>query len=177
MFTDNTLSFNTNWQSPQTITTTANSTTVVDLTGAGSGNAPAMIGGFPAVNTAMGFDAGYGDGVATPFVVFNVTTAGGANSNTLTIALQSAPDNGTYSPGTWSTCLQTDAILDSALTLGLTIVLPVPPRKPGAAIPRFYRLVYTASATLTPLAAAAGIVLNPPSSLMAGAYAANYIVV
>lgn len=177
MFTDNTLSFNTNWQTTQAITTTANSATVVDLTGAGSGNAPAMIGSFPAVNTAMGYDIGFGDGVAYPYLVINVVTAGGANSNTLTISLQSAPDNGSYSPGTWTTCLQSEAILDSTLTAGLTLIFPVPPRGVGAALPRFYRLIYTASATLTPLAVSAGILLNPPSQLMAGAYSANYVVV
>ncbi len=48
MFVDNTLSFNTNWSTTQTITTTADSASVIDITGAGSGNAPAMINGFPA---------------------------------------------------------------------------------------------------------------------------------
>lgn len=177
MFTDNTLSFNTNWQTTQVITTTANSATVVDLTGAGSGNAPAMIGGFPQTNNAIGFDAGYGEGVAVPYVVINVVVAGGNNANTLTVALQSAPDNGSYSPGTWTTCFATAAILDSALAAGSLIQFPVPPRALGAALPRFYRLVYTASATLTPLAVSAGILLNPPSSLMAGAYQNNYVVV
>lgn len=177
MFTDNALSFNTNWQTTQSITTTANSATIIDLTGAGSGNAPAMIGGYPNTNNNIGYDIGYGDGVAIPYVVVNVVTAGGANSNTLTISLQSAPDNGSYSPGTWTTCGQTASLLDSALAVGTTIVFPVPPRAPGAALPRFYRLVYTASATLTPLAVSAGILLNPPSTLMAGAYPSNFIAV
>lgn len=175
MFADNSLSFNTNWASPQTVTTTADSSTIIDITGAGVGNAPAMIGGFPAANNAIGEDYGLGDGMAIPWVVVVVNVAGGANSNTLTISLKSAPDSGTYTEGTYTTCGSTGAILDSALTLGTIIAFQVPPRAVGAPLPRFYKLTYTASATLTPLKLLAGIVINPPSSLTGGQYPSNFL--
>lgn len=177
MFTDSSLSFNTNWSTNQNVTTTADSASIVDLTGAGVGNAPAMINGFPATNTAIGFDAGVGDGMTIPWVVIVVLVAGGANSNTLTVALKSAPDSGTYTEGTYTVCGQTAAMLDSALAAGTIIAFPVPPRALGAALPRFYKLTYTASATLSPLAVRAGIILNPPSSLLAGQYPSNFIAV
>ena len=47
MFLDNTLSFNTTIGTVQTVTATADSQVVLDVTGAGSGKAPAMINGFP----------------------------------------------------------------------------------------------------------------------------------
>jgi Bbp16 len=174
MFTDNALSFNTNWQTPQSITTTADSSTIVDVTGAGSGNAPAMIGGNGGV---IGEDIGLGDGEAVPWVVVNVTTAGGNNSNTLTISLSGAPDNGSNVAGTYTVYGSTGALVDSALAVGTTIAFRVPRRPPGAALARFYKLTYTASATLTPLAVVAGIVLNPPSSLTSGAYPSNFVAV
>jgi hypothetical protein len=177
MFTDSSLSFNTNWSTAQTVTTTADSSTIVDITGAGSGNAPAMISGFPAANTAVANDYGAaGDGVAVPWVVVVVKVAGGANSNTLTISVSSAPDNGSYSPGSYTICGQTAALLDSTLAVGTIIAFPLPPRAPGAAMPRFYKLTYTASATLTPLQVQAGIVLNPPSFLTGTQYNSNFLV-
>lgn len=174
MFTDNALSFNTNWATPQSITTTADSSTIIDITGAGSGNAPAMIGGNGGV---IGADIGLGDGMTIPWVVINVTTAGGSNSNTLTVSLESAPDNGSNVAGTYTVCGSTAAMLDSTLVVGTLIAFPVPPRALGAALPRFYKLTYTASATLAPLAVVAGIVLNPPSSLTEGLYPSNFVAV
>lgn len=177
MFTDSSLSFNTNWATTQAITTTADSASVVDLTGAGSGNAPAMIGGFPAVNTAMGFDAGAaGDGIV-PWVVVIVGVAPSSSSNTLTIDLKSAPDDGSYGQGTYTICGSTAAMAGSLLTAGAIIAFPVPPRKLGAAIPRFYKLTYTASATLTAMTVRAGILLNPPSFLTGIQMSNNFIAV
>lgn len=177
MFQDLTLTFNSAFGTPQSITTTADSSGIVDLTGFGSGTAPRMIAGYPSLNTAIGNDIGAaGDGVATPWVVISVTTAGGANSNTLTVSLKSAPDDGSYGQGTYTTCGSTAAMLDSALALGTIIAFPVPPRALGAALPRFYKLTYTCSATLTPLAVLAGITFNPPSGLVSVKYPENFVV-
>ena len=178
MFTDNTLSFNTNWATPQAISTATNvdSTGIVDVTGAGSGNAPAMIGGFPAKNTAMQNDYGSADGSnAMPWVYVTVTTLG-TSGNTLTIRLESAPDNGSYGQGSYTILYQSAAIVASSMTVGLAYIFQVPPTPPGAALPRFYKLNYLASAALT-VSVLAGILLNPPFPTWGGKYPANYIVV
>lgn len=168
MFLDQSLSFNTTWAvaSAQAITTTAVSTTIIDITGAGSGNAPAMIGGFPAANTAMFNDYGVaGDGMAVPWVLVCVQVAPTSPTNTLTVQLQGAPDNGSFSPGTYDIYGQTDAMAGALLTAGAIIMFPVPPRKIGKSMPRFYRLNYVASATLTPMTVLAGMAINPNSWL------------
>src|SRR5581483_3766491 len=164
MFADNSLSFNTNWSTTQAITTTADSATIIDITGAGAGNAPAMINGYNAANTAMELDMGQaGDGVATPWVVVCVVVAPTSTTNTLTVALKGAPDNGSYAEGTYDIYGQTDAMAGALLLAGSIIMFPVPPRKIGKSLPRFYKLTYTASATLTAMTVKAGIVINPPS--------------
>lgn len=175
MFNDQSLLFTgTNWSTAATIAATANST-VVDLTGAGSGNAPAMIGGFPAVNTAMGFDIGYGDGVAEPTLYMAFTTAG-TGAGTVTIALQAAPDNGSYSPGSYTTLWTSSAIVGTAIPAGANLQLKVPPFPITAGRPRFYRLVYTVSSTFS-ATIIAGIVLNAQSSLIGPQFSNNFIVV
>lgn len=158
----------------QAITATANSTNVFDVTGAGSGNAPAMIGP-NGVNTAMGYDIGSGDGVAKPAVYATVTTAG-TGTGTITIGLQAAPDNGSYSPGTYTTLYTSAAIIGSTMALGQTFQFDVPPIIPGEALPRFYRLVYTVSGTLT-VSLTADILLNPPSGRIATLYGNNFVAV
>src|SRR5271165_6429579 len=125
-FMDNTLSFSSNWSTVQTVTTTADSTNVVDLTGAGVGNAPAMINGFPQLNTSIGYDIGAGDGVAIPYLYISVP-ATGTGSGTVTIDLAAAPDNGSYSPGTYTTLWTGNAIVGTALLAGSYILVPVPP--------------------------------------------------
>lgn len=178
MFVDNSLSFNGSWTTPQAITVTADSSTVIDITGAGSGNAPAMINGFPATNTAIGQDIGVGDGMAVPYVYLSVTTAG-TTSNTLTISLQAAPDNGSYSPGSYTQLFATKAITGSTLAKNDVIIFPVPPiliQEEAEALPRFYKLVYTCSGTLS-VSVVAGIIINPPSALLSAQYNNNYTVV
>lgn len=184
MITDNSLSFNTNWQTPQAITTvTVDSASVIDVTGAGSGNAPTMIGGYPATNTAIGVDIGQGDGMAIPWVVVTVnTTFVSAGNATLQVFLQAAPDNGSYSPGTWTTLYESAVFTTAQLTTAETLMFQVPPRaltgQPGEALPRFYKLSYTvASATFSAGKVNAGIVLNPPNGLVNTLYPSNFIAV
>lgn len=172
MFLDNSLSFNTNWSTSQAVTTTADGSTVVDLTGAGSGSAPTVYSGFPAANTAIGYDIGLGDGVAIPYL-YIVCTVAGTGTGTVTFSLSAAPDNGSYSPGTYTQLWASKAITGSTFAVGDYIILPVPPTlffEEGEALPRFYKITYTVSGTQTS-SFKAGILLNPPSSLMVGQFA------
>jgi hypothetical protein len=174
MFLDNSLVFS-SYTAGQQLTATANST-VVDLTGAGVGNAPAMINGFPNTNTAIGFDIGAGDGEAIPYLFIGIK-AKGTNSGTISFALQAAPDNGSYSPGTYTQLYATPAITANNLVVGNYLI--VPPTLfafPSEALPRFYRLVYTITGTVD-LTVTAGLVLNPASSFLLGQYNNNFIAV
>lgn len=176
MFADATLTFNSALGTPQAISATAASAGLVDVTGAGSGNAPSMIGGYPQVNTAMGLDMGIGDGEATPWVVITVATAG-TGAGTVTFELQAAPDNGSYSPGSYTTIFQTQAYTGTALTAGTVIAFPVPPYSlSGTAEPRFYRIDYVVSGSAT-VSVLANIVLNAPSSLKGIQFSNNYLAV
>lgn len=181
MFVDNSLCFNGSWTTPQAITVTADSSTVLDVTGVGSGNAPAMIGGYPATNTAIGMDWGSGiDGIASPTLYLVVTTAG-TTSNTLTIALKAAPDNGSYGQGSYTTLYTSAAFTGSTLTKGSTLVVPVPPTLSAwssspEALPRFYKLTYTCSGSLT-VSVSAGILLNAQNALVSTLIPNNYIAV
>jgi hypothetical protein len=167
MFLDNSLTFQTGgWATPQAVTTTADGTAIVDVTGAGSGNAPAMINGFPNLNTAMGVDYGAGDGKAIPYLYFTVTTAG-TTANTLTVSVSAAPDNGSYGQGTYTALWTSKAFAGTALTKGALMIVPLPPTlyTLGEALPRFYKITYTCSGALT-VSVLAGLVLNPQESLI-----------
>ncbi len=177
-FMDNSLAFSSSWSTGQEITATAASTNVVDVTGAGVGNAPAMINGYPLTNTSIGYDLGVGDGEAIPYL-YAAVTAKGTNSGSLTIALQAAPDNGSYSPGTYTQLYITPSITANNLVVGNYLLVPVPPTQfafPSEALPRFYRLSYTVTGTVD-LTFKAGIMLNPPSTLLLGQYNNNFAVV
>lgn len=161
-----------NFSVAQALTTTANSTNVFDITGAGSGNAPAMIGA-GGLNTAMGSDIGAGDGIAIPEVIIsNALTTAGTGSGTVTISLQAAPDNGSYSPGTYYTIYTSEAFAGTDITAPFQLVFPVPPIPPGAPLPRFYRLVYTISGTFA-ATVNANLVLNAPTVRNARLYGNN----
>lgn len=177
-FMDNQLAFSSTWSTPQAISATADSARVVDITGAGSGNAPAMINGFPATNTAIGEDYGAGDGVAIPYL-YLTTTATGTGTGTITISINAAPDNGSYSPGTYTQLYSTAAIVGNTLPSGSTLLVPLPPTLfnfPSEALPRFYKLIYTVSGTAG-TSVLAGLMLNPPSTLLLGKYNNNFTVV
>lgn len=177
MFLDNLVQLST----AQAVTVTAASTNIYDVTGAGSGNAPNMIGGVTSSGNALiGFDIGAGDGIAIPELYWNVGTAftaGGAA--TMTIQLQAAVDNGSNAPGTWKTIVQTDAIPVANLTAGTSGQIPIPEISPdmgfGEAMPRFYRVNYVvATGPMTAGAISANIVLNPSQATKIQNYPANY---
>lgn len=175
VFLDNSLTFSTSWTSPQTITATANSTNVVDITGAGSGNIPALS------PSSVGADIGLGDGMAVPYLFVSVAAVNGSpTTNTLTIALQAAPDSA-GSPGTYTTIYTSAAKAENALVIGDYLIVPVPPTLfdwPSEALPRFYRLSYTAGGgSLAGLGVVAGLMINPPSSIIEGQYQSNFVAV
>lgn len=142
-YTDISLTFS----SAQAITATAASTNIVDLTGAGSGNAPNLSFGSA---TVYGADMGVGDGMAIPKIVVSVGTVF-ATLTSLTIAAQFAPDDGTNHPGTYITYAQTGAIpvadLVASAMLGTFGFPQMPTRMDGLLtdypMPRFVRLNYT----------------------------------
>lgn len=156
----------------QAITTTANSTNVFDVTGAGAGNAPAMIGA-GGVNTAMGVDIGAGQGPAEALVQVNITTTG-TGAGTITIGLQAAPDNGSFSPGTYVTLYTSGAFVGTTLNAGDVLTFPVPPIPQDMALPRFYRLVYTVSGSAT-VTLTANLLINAPLVRDATLYGSNFV--
>lgn len=181
MFLDNSLSFNGGWNTPSAaITATVDGTTIIDITGAGSGNAPSMINGYPNTNTAIGEDYGAGDGIAIPYAVFIVNTTG-TGAGTVTFSVSAAPDNGSYSPGTYYTLFSSDAYVGTNLVAGTILLFPLPPIPEGLgtpkALPRFYKSTYTVASTVGALKVIGGLTLNPPNLLLAGRYNNNFIVV
>ena len=159
--------------SPQAITTTVDSTNVIDVTGAGSGNAPTMIGGFPALLTNLAVDYGSGNGPGQPIVMVFVTLATTV-SGTLTIVMQAAPDNGSYSPGTWTIIYQSAALTGSTqLKANNWLAFPVPPtlQGMGGSSPRFYKLSYTVGSSIS-VTVSAGI-FTDASGIIGGAKLAN----
>lgn len=176
MFLDGKLTFNSAIGTAQAITTTADSAGIIDVTGAGSGNAPAMYNGYGFSNTALGSDYGAGDGIAIPHVLLTVTTAG-TGAGTITVSVESAPDNGSYGQGSYTTLVSTPAFVGTSLTAGTVIDIPLPPEVVGIdKLPRFYKLVYTVSGSAT-VSVLANMVLNPQQVAQMKLYANNYIAV
>lgn len=168
MFTDNTLVFS-SYTSPVAITVTADSS-IIDLTGAGAGNAPAMIGGRQnGVSYPIGLDVGAGDGAAMPSVTVIVgTTFAGSAGTTMSVAIKAAPATSATNnnPSTYTTLSTSDAIPIADLVAGAVVNLPIPPINMAEleAPPRFYKLTYTvASGTFSAGAVSAGIVMNQPN--------------
>lgn len=177
MFLDALIAFST----AQAITSTAASTSIYDVTGAGSGNATNMISGVTSSGAALiGVDIGAGDGFIRPSVFVDVSTAfvsaGGA---TLTVQLQAAPDNGSNAPGTYVTIFQSAALTVAQLSSSGQVIFPVPPIPPtafGEAMPRFYRLNYVvATSTFSAGALNANMVINTETATKLQNYPSNYI--
>lgn len=179
MFLDNSLCFNGSWSTPTAaLTSTVDGTTVIDITGAGSGNAPAMINGFPATNTAIGEDYGAGDGVAIPWLYMAVTTTG-TGAGTLTVSVSAAPDDGSYGQGSYTTLYTSKTFVGTTLVAGRILAVPLPPTLYtfGEALPRFYKITYTIASTVGAVKVTSGLVLNAQSSLLSGQYNNNYLAV
>jgi len=180
MFTDSSLWFS-SYDTPVAITTTADSS-LIDVTGAGSGNAPAMKGGVNSTTGAalvIGVDYGAGDGKAQLSLNLTVgTTFTAAGAATLTVTLLAAPDNGSNAPGSYTTLLSTAAIPVASLVAGAVFNFPIPPIQlaTGEALPRFYKLTYTvATGPMTAGKISAGLQLNQPNIVEGSQVPGNFV--
>lgn len=113
---------------------------VIDILGSGVGTAPQNIIGN---RTLFGEDSGIGG--KRPQIQFAVGTGFvTADSATLNIAFQSAPDTGVgggYLPGTWQTLNETGPMTAAQLIAGAIAQLDWPPAFPANAQNRFLRLL------------------------------------
>lgn len=157
----------------QAITSTAASTVIYDVTGAGSGVAPNLVFGTTSV---FGADMGTGDGEAGVYIYLQVSTAfvsgGGA---TLQVQVQAAIDNGSNAPSSYTTIDQTGTFTAAQLVAGATLRLRLQPVTIGEAVPRFYRLNYVvATSTFSAGAVNAYVMLNAPSGTLVSQYPSNF---
>ena len=99
-------------------------------------------------------DLGIGDDPAIEIMIQVRTTFTGGTS--LQVQLQGAPDNGSGLPGTWTTMLDSGALVEAGLVAGSYILAVPMPRTllptglgPSAsqALPRFLRLNYITAGT------------------------------
>lgn len=163
--------------SAQAITTSAASTLVYDVTGAGSGNAPAMIFGQTATGAAAlpGADIGNGDGASAPQAYFTITTTG-TGTGTVSFGIEAAPDNGSNSPGTYRRLATTNAAVGTTLLAGDIISLTIPPYVlvgPAEGKPRFYRFYYDQTGNGA-VSVTSAIMLNPPLGYVSTQYSNNF---
>lgn len=172
MYIDGSLQFS----NAQALTVTAASTSLVDLTGAGSGNAPAISFGTASV---FGADMGIGDGMAVPkiFAAIGTTFVGGTSLN---LQCQFAVDNGSNAPGTWQTYAETGVILTASLKAGVVIGTFDLPRGVGDItvypLPRFIRLNYVIVGTFSAGTVTSAIVIQRDDRLGAIQYPSNFTV-
>lgn len=157
----------------QAITVTAPSDEIYDVTGAGAGNAPALIWG---TSDVFGADIGVGDGAAIPTLFMLVTEAfvsgGGA---TLQVQIQAAIDDGTNDPDTYTTIVETGTFTAAQLVAGATLRLPIPPITIGEELPRFYRVNYVVgTSTFSAGEVTSVILLNPPAGFGGTLYPSNF---
>lgn len=157
--------------SAQAITTTAASTQLYDVTGAGSGVAPSITFG----NGPVGFDiAGALEGIARPVAYFVITTLG-TGAGTITFQVQAAP-NSSNSPGTYVVVGSSDAYVGTTLLKGNVIAIPITPYNqiaPSMSVPRFYRANYVVSGSAT-ASVTAFIGINLPTGYEITQYGNNY---
>jgi len=96
--------------------------------------------------SVFGEDLGIGNGIGKPRVWVSVATLfTTGNAATLNIAFQTGldPGTGTISGITWTTAIETGPMAVSLLTANARIAaFDVPRRAPGAALPRFWSLLY-----------------------------------
>jgi hypothetical protein len=112
-------------------------------------------------------DMGIGDDPALELLIQIMTTF--ASGTSLQVQLQGAPDNGSGSPGTYTTMLDSGAIAEASLVAGRYILATTVPRvllptpvgvTAAQALPRFLRLQYVTVGTHTAGALSGFIVLD-----------------
>ncbi len=149
------------------------STSIYDITGAGSGTAPTMIWG---TSTFLQADVMVGRQM---YAYFTVTTAFSATT-AMKFSIQAAPPATGNVPGTWVTIYQSTAFTGATdLALGAQLVVPVPPLgmiKAAESMPRFYQFLYnnTTAATFSTGKISAGILLDVPTGMVSTLYPNNF---
>lgn len=180
MFLDSSLWFS-SYTTPVAVTATADSS-IIDLTGAGVGNAPAMSGG--QTNTALlpiGFDVGAGDGVAIPSVNVTIGTAFVGAGASMSVSIKAAPavSQSNNAEGTYTTLFTSDVIGVANLGAGKVFNFPIPPivLAEGEALPRFYKLTYTVTggSGFSAGKLSAGIQVSQPNIVEGSQYPKNFV--
>lgn len=107
-------------------------------------------------------DIGVGDDPALKLLVQVSTTFASGGAATLVVALQGAPDNGSGSPGSYTTMWTSPTYALATLIAGANLAnIDVPRTIAGQPLPRFLKLVYTVGTAMTTAGAAdAYIVLD-----------------
>lgn len=91
-------------------------------------------------------DLGIGDDPAMKVLAQVMTTFTGGTS--LQVTVDGAPDNGSGSPGTWTTYASGPVVLEANATAGRRLCdIDLPRVASGAALPRFLRLGYISAGT------------------------------
>lgn len=152
----------------------ADSTNIIDL----------GISGLPtSANGGGARDIGTGDDPALKILAQVSTTFTSGGAATLAIALQGAPDNGSGSPGSYTTMWTSPTYALATLIAGAQLAnIDMPRPVSGKALPRFLKLVYTVgTATTTAGAVTANIVLDRSdqpmqSNAVLGGYPAGIVI-
>ncbi len=157
----------------QAITTSAASTNLYDVTGAGSGVAPSMT--FGTNTTNYGVDIGNSQTPASPCALFTVTTTG-TGTGTIAFGIEAAL-NSSNSPGPYVRLATSALYVGTALLAGNSIILPIPPWAqiaPAMHLPRFYRFYYDQTGNGA-VSVSAFILLNPPAGYVSTQIASNFV--
>jgi hypothetical protein len=141
------------------ITSTGNSTNVIDLHIVAPPGVPVLASGQGAR------DMGIGDDPALKILVQCCGTFAGGTS--LIVTLQGSPDNGSGAPLGFNTWYASPTVVLASLLPGVRIMdMDVPRPPPGQPMPRFFRLAYTvAGGPFTSTGTAAG-----PNSWLAATF-------
>jgi len=175
-FYDNTLLLS-NAQALTGAATAFVSTNSYDITGAGSGTAPAMVWGNTATATFLQADVMVGRQM---YAYFTVTTAFSATT-AMKFNIQAAPPATGNVPGTWVTIYTSGAFTGATdLALGSQLVVPIPPLgmiKAAESMPRFYQFLYvnTTAATFSAGKVTGGILLDVPTGMVSTLYPNNFV--
>lgn len=150
---------------------------VVDLLGNGVGTLVTNIYGNSAV---PGQADGMGVGAERPELNITIgTTVTTSSSATLNVQIQGAPDNGSGSPGTWSTFGESGAIAVALLTANTVVCrLPWLPPWPFNQRPRFIRLNFEipAATSFTAGTIASALVTTVRDDYYVSQAAKNYVI-